>query len=311
MDAYPVGGNPHESQGIACAPDVTRVATALVNCYLAGDASGWVLVDTGLGGFAPVIRRAAEARFGTGAKPRAIVLTHGHFDHAGNVDVLARRWQVPVYVHALELPYLTGQSEYPPQDPTVGGAIAMMSRAFPNRRRRLEAQLRRLEGDGIPELPGWTWHHTPGHTPGHISLFRESDRLLIAGDAIVTMDMDSWAEQVRRTAQPGNPPAPLTTDWNAAQRSVNLIASLEPRAVAAGHGVPIAGPAVPAAVRDFARAFRAPSHGRYVAVPATAGPTGIEWLPPPVPDPVKRQGVGVALVALGAVGLAAAARYRR
>ncbi len=309
MQAYPVGGNPLETEPVDCARDVARVATAIVNCYLVGDAGGWVLVDTGIGGFAPLIRRAAEARFGAGAKPLAIVLTHGHFDHAGNVATLARRWKVPTYAHALELPYLTGQSDYPPQDPTVGGAIALMSRAFPRGGREIDADLRLLEGNRIPEMPGWTWHHTPGHTPGHVSLFRESDRVLLAGDALATMDMDSWAEQVRRTPRPCGPPAPLTTDWDAARRSVNLIASLEPQVVAAGHGLPLCGDAVSESVRQFASTFTPPAHGRYVAIAATAGPTGVEWLPPPVSDPFRRQ-VGMALVAIGAIGVAAAARRR-
>jgi len=314
MQGYGLRGSSAESHPFACAPDVVRVPTGIVNCYLVGDAGGWVLVDTGIGGFAPAIRRAVEERYGSGATPLAIVLTHGHFDHAGNVNTLCHRWHqwnVPVYAHALELPYLTGQSDYPPQDPTVGGAMAFMSRVFPCTGRKIVANLRPLEGTQIPEMPGWTWHHTPGHTPGHISLFRESDRLLLAGDAMATMDLDSWAGQMRRRPQPSPPPAPMTTDWEAARRSVLLLASLEPNAVAAGHGLPMAGDGVAEAVRHFSRTFTPPARGRYVTIPATAGPSGVEWLPPPVPDPFRKQIAGVALVALGAVGLAAAARSRR
>ena len=92
------------------APDVFRLRTLMVNVYFIRDAASgeWVLVDTGMPGFAGAIRREAERLFGT--RPRAILLTHGHMDHVGAVRQLARTWGVPVYAHPLELPYLTGRS---------------------------------------------------------------------------------------------------------------------------------------------------------------------------------------------------------
>ena len=160
-------------------------------------------------------------------------------------------------------------------------------------------------------MPEWQWIHTPGHTAGHVSLFRRRDGLLIAGDALATMDVDSWVETVRRTPEVCNPPAPFTTDWVAARRSVEALAALEPRAIAAGHGLPIAGPGVAEALAQFARDFAPPAHGRYIAAPAVAGAGGVEWVPPPVHDPLPRQAAGAALVVAGIVGLAAAARRRR
>jgi glyoxylase-like metal-dependent hydrolase (beta-lactamase superfamily II) len=234
-------------------------------------------------------------------------LTHAHFDHAGNADALARHWNVPVLAHPLEMPYLTGESDYPPQDPTVGGAIAAMSRTFPHGGRALRADVRMLSGHAL-DVPGWRWIHTPGHTAGHLSLFRDADRTLLAGDALTTMDMDSWTEQVRRTPALCRPPAPLTTDWEAARRSVQALAALEPRVVAAGHGLPVAGDDVPDAMRRFAERFAAPAHGRYVIAPAETGPAGVEWLPPAVPDSFPRRATGAALVVIGALGLAAAVR---
>ncbi len=119
-------------------PGVAWTYTSFVNAYFIGEPGGpWALVDTGLPGFGAKIRAAAAARFGRDSRPQAIFLTHGHFDHAGNALALADHWDVPIYAHRLELPYLTGRSDYPPPDPTVGGAIAMLSRVLPHGARDL------------------------------------------------------------------------------------------------------------------------------------------------------------------------------
>src|ERR1700742_4703062 len=92
---------------------VVRIPTGISNAYLVGDAGHWTLVDTGTEGYADKIRAAAEQHCGPQARPQAILLTHGHFDHAGSASALARAWDVPVYAHRMELPYLTGRSKYP------------------------------------------------------------------------------------------------------------------------------------------------------------------------------------------------------
>jgi glyoxylase-like metal-dependent hydrolase (beta-lactamase superfamily II) len=115
------------------APGLACIQTAFVNCYFVGEPlAPWTLVDTGLPGFAGRVRDAAWQRFRR--KPRAIVLTHGHFDHAGNALALAEEWRVPVYCAREEMPYLTGRSDYPPPDPTIGGFLAFASRFMPSAR---------------------------------------------------------------------------------------------------------------------------------------------------------------------------------
>ena len=109
--------------------------------------------------------------------PEAIILTHGHFDHVGSLERLLQLWDVPVYAHTLELPYLTGRSSYPPPDPLVGGgAMAWSSKLYPRGPIDLDGRAQALPDDHtVPGLPGWRWIHTPGHSPGHVSLVRESD----------------------------------------------------------------------------------------------------------------------------------------
>ncbi|MCU1384134.1 MAG: beta-lactamase domain protein [Acidobacteria bacterium] len=271
---------------------IRRVPVVFVNAYLVDVAAdepgrGWVLVDSGLPALgAATIVKAAAARYG-GRPPRAIALTHGHFDHAGSAARLANLWKVPVLAHELELPYLTGQSDYPPPDPTVGGALAMMSRTFPHGSINLGDLVRPFDQDGtIAALPGWRVIHTPGHTAGHVSLFRESDGTLLAGDALATMNQDSWISNVTMERELRWPPAPLTTDWGAARSSVERLAALRPTAIAAGHGLPITGEAAASELERFAEQFTPPSDGRYVREPARTGERGVISLPPPVADPV-------------------------
>lgn len=270
------------------ASDVAWLPIVFVNTYFLGGAGGpWILVDTGIPGSAAKVLKAAKERFGASTRPAAIVLTHGHFDHSGNARQLAEEWDVNVYVHPLEWPYLTGKSPYPPKDPTVGGAIALMSRFFPTRSANLQDRLRRLDPDGrVPGIEGWQWIHTPGHSPGHVSLFRDSDRTLIGGDAFATMDMSNFPAVVLKTKRLSLPAPPFTPDWQSAGRSVTSLAELDPVTIACGHGAPMNGPKLAGEFRLFASAFTPPPHGRYVTNPAITDEHGIVSVPPPPPDPL-------------------------
>ena len=80
---------------------------------------------------------------------------------------------------------------------------------------------------------------TPGHTPGHVAFFRRADGVLLAGDAVTTMNLDSFWDTIPRRKQVCRPPVPATHDWKSARRSVELLASLRPSLIAAGHGIPM------------------------------------------------------------------------
>lgn len=294
--------------------DIAFMTTVFVNLYTVGaPGEPWVLIDTGLALSAGRIRRAAEARYGAGARPQAIILTHGHFDHAGNALELAREWRVPIYAHELEMPYLTGRSDYPPQDPTVGGALAQMSRLFPHSGYDFGDLVRPLPADGtVPELPEWRWLHTPGHTHGHVSLYRERDRVLLSGDALATVNQESPITLLTLEKELRQPPAPFTTDWLAARRSIEKLAALRPAIIAAGHGLPITESDAAAQLERFAATFTAPPDGRYVHEPARADERGVISLPPPVPDPVRTVIIGacIATAVVGALTFALARRHR-
>jgi glyoxylase-like metal-dependent hydrolase (beta-lactamase superfamily II) len=150
--------------------------------------------------------------------------------------------------------------------------MARMAMLYPTRPIDVTGRVNPLPSNGdVPSLPGWRWLHTPGHTAGHISLFRDADRTLIVGDAFCTTKPESFFSAVA-TQKPEmhGPPAYFTTDWDAARDSVRRLAALHPEFMAPGHGRPMAGDATRQALADLAARFdelARPSHGRYVDAP--------------------------------------------
>ena len=269
------------------APGVWRMKDVFVNVFIVQNnhSSNWILIDTGLKTSAPKIKAMIAEVLETGATPMAIVMTHGHFDHRGSLQKLADEFQLPVYAHHLEMPYLTGKSSYPPPDPTVGGgAIAGLAFMYPKKPINVAEHLFELPEDGtIPGIPEWKWIHTPGHTPGHISLFRESDGVLIAGDAFVTTKQESVFAVMTQKKELSGPPKYFTPDWGAAARSVKELAALEPSVVATGHGHAMYGDEARKDLHKLARKFwqlAIPASGRYVKEPALFNDEGVTYVPP-------------------------------
>ncbi|PTA67189.1 MBL fold metallo-hydrolase [Deinococcus arcticus] len=257
-------------------PDVARLRLPLVNVYFVGHpGQDWVLVDAGLPGTAGLIERAAQAAYG-GRAPRAIVLTHGHLDHVGTLRALHRRWAAPIFVHPLERPFVTGQARYPWPDPLVGGGMSLLSPAFVPGPFDFGSAVQTLpEGGEVPALPDWRWLHTPGHTDGHVALWRAADRTLLAGDAVVTTHQATvrGALTLHPVSVQG-PPSYYTPNWTAAHTSAQQLAELEADLLATGHGHPVQGPQVAADLTRLARTFderSRPFGGWYTRHPVPVG----------------------------------------
>jgi glyoxylase-like metal-dependent hydrolase (beta-lactamase superfamily II) len=96
----------------------------------------------------------------------------------------------------------------------------------------------------VPALSEWTWIPTPGHSPGHVAFFREHDRVLITGDALLTVDLDSfagWLSLSSRNGRHRTSVSPWYTNWDqrSAEGSANALLDLKPSVIASGHGTPM------------------------------------------------------------------------
>ena len=135
-----------------------------------------LLVDTGVSRLAGAIQRAIRA---TGVHPASvdrIVLTHYDFDHSGSAAQLARALDAPVAIHAADAALVSNPSDSP------GVRRLLYHRPVPQvlRWEAPEIATTLEEGDTVGD---WRVLHTPGHTPGSISLVR--DDVGIVGDALV------------------------------------------------------------------------------------------------------------------------------
>ena len=223
------------------------------NFYLVRSGPSWVLVDCGWGGSAEPARMAVERVVGRGAKPDAILLTHIHPDHSGAAGALARAWEVPVYAHRAELPMAAGRYVPARSMPLDRWITAPLMWSLPARaRRRVEVAgdisdlVRSLPRSGeVPGLPGWVAVPTPGHTAGHVSYWRAGDGVLITGDAVATVNLNSFRGLLLGLPDLSGPPWYTTWNMELAKDSVTRLAELGPRLLAPGHGQPLAFGIVP------------------------------------------------------------------
>ncbi|HEX6461539.1 MAG TPA: MBL fold metallo-hydrolase [Thermoleophilaceae bacterium] len=186
-----------------------------INVFLVGD----VLVDAGTRHARGRILRQLAGR-----QVRTHVLTHAHPDHQGASHDVCERLGLPLWCGAADAP----AAERPEliRDRQPGARInRLIWRAWAGPGHPVDRQLR--EGD---EVAGFRVLDTPGHSEGHIALWRESDRVLLGGDVLNSMNLV--------TTLPGlhEPPTTFTPDPARNRESIRRIAALEPRVACFGHG---------------------------------------------------------------------------
>ncbi|MEX1140810.1 MAG: MBL fold metallo-hydrolase [Thermoleophilaceae bacterium] len=189
-----------------------------INTYLVED----VLIDAG----ARFDRRRILGQL-SGRELSAHALTHAHPDHQGASHAVCETYGIPYWVpegdaEAAERPELIGQRQ--PSNPVAQFfARTMTGPAHP-----VDRRLR--EGD---EVAGFRVLDTPGHSAGHVSFWRESDRTLILGDVLNDMDVITGIPGLRE------PKPYLTPDPATNRRSAKRLGKLEPALVLFGHGAPL------------------------------------------------------------------------
>lgn len=180
--------------------------------------------------------------------------------------------------------------------------MSLMSAIFPKRPIDLGRHAHELPADGsVPGAPGWRWIPTPGHAPGHVSLVRDSDRTVIAGDAFTTTKQESLMAALTQRAEIHGPPMYFTPDWDSARASLKHLADYAPTAAITGHGPPLRGERLQDGLRNLAAHFDVwarPARGRYRDTPAITDGSGVVHVPPPQ---VSTSTVVLAGLALGAV----------
>ena len=220
-------------QMIEVAPDVHHLPLGprdAVNAYLVGD----VLVDAGYAIQAKRVLKQLGERAGT---VKAHALTHAHVDHAGGSRRVLDALDVPVWVGAgdAEAAY-RGAPELP------AGVKLRTLLEFYAGFDGIEVDRELREGDEL--AAGFTVLEVPGHSPGHLAFWRETDRVLIAGDVWFHMSVLTTKVGLRE------PLGPFTPDPAANRRSIRRLTELEPEVVCFGHG-PVLRDATPA-LRAFA-----------------------------------------------------------
>ena len=251
-------------------PNIYLLDFTIANAFIIFDEShNWILVDTGLENSMKFIEEVADKHFEV--KPKAIILTHGHFDHIGCIKQLVKKWDIPVYAHQQEFPYLTGKKDYPKPDPTVdGGLVSKLSPSFPHSSINISKYLYTLpENNSVPYLEDWEWIHTPGHTEGHISLYNNKDKTLIVGDAFTTLKQESFTSVATKKEEISGPPAYLTTNWEDAYNSIVKLKNLEPYLALPSHGEAMVGDSLSKHLDYLIFNFedKMPKEGRFVERP--------------------------------------------
>lgn len=187
-----------------------------INCYVIDD----ILVDAGI--------RSSSNKILNALKHYTItkhILTHAHADHQGASSIVCEKLNIPLLTSVIEKENAESGKviyDYPNNKHLIA---KLQQRYWAGSGHKVSHLLR--EGD---EVGSFTVIETPGHSKGHISLFREKDGVLIVGDTLVNMNLLTTISGLHE------PPGLFTTDRIENRKSINKLFNLKPKTLCFGHG---------------------------------------------------------------------------
>lgn len=186
-----------------------------INVYLIDD----VLVDAASRwGGSRILRQTADRSLSM------VALTHVHPDHQGAAKLISERLGIPLACHSADIPAMQGERPMQPDNMIVRGLSRLLAGPPCGVTKALD------DGD---EIAGFRVIHAPGHTDGHIILFRDEDKIAIVGDLLNgVMQRTPWPRLIE-------PPRFLTANPVENRKSIRRLAELSPRVMCFGHGPPL------------------------------------------------------------------------
>ncbi|WP_423406819.1 MBL fold metallo-hydrolase [Heyndrickxia sp. MSNUG] len=159
------------------------------NPTLLRDGQSAILIDTGLPGQIGEIKKELDRVGMPFESLTAIILTHQDIDHIGNIDLILNELKIDVYAHQLDIPYIEGEKPLLKTDPSKISAEEWEALPDPMKQIYLNPPKATItkalnDGDELPFCGGIQVIHTPGHTPGHISLYHKVSKTMIAADSM-------------------------------------------------------------------------------------------------------------------------------
>lgn len=204
-----------------------------MSVYFLEDEGGVVQFDAGTKSMVKKARAAAEQLGGL----KRVVLGHAHADHRGTAPSL----DAPVYCHPDEVADAESDSAIAPYFELEQLPVAPVRWLYPFLLRRWDGGAVKIDGTVSEgdEVAGFRVLHLPGHAPGLIGLWRESDRLALVSDVVYLVDSARLKALPHGEASVPHPA--WAWDHAKAKESLRRLAALEPAIVCAGHEAPLRG----------------------------------------------------------------------
>jgi hydroxyacylglutathione hydrolase len=218
-----------------------------MNVYFIEDGDGVVQFDAGT----KAMRRKVEAAGDELGGIKRVVLGHAHADHRGTAPYVG----APVFCHPDEVADAESDAAIAPYFELSTLPVAWIRGLYPFLLRRWDGGAVKIDGTVAEgdEVAGFRVVHLPGHAPGLIGLWRESDRVALVSDVVYLVDSGRLKPLPEGEASVPHPA--WAWDHERAKDSVRRLATLDPRVVGAGHEHPLRGESLRATLEAAAEKY--------------------------------------------------------